>query len=192
MVRVHAQRCAPEPERSVRAVGVPPEAALILERRTERLPNPSMSLRAAAAAATAAGLTMTESGWRSIEKGRYEAKPEVLCVMARVVGVTPAELEDIAKGHDRENARKAAVMLRAYLRERAKSEPALAEIAPRTPEAVMQMILEGIDDIRNAAGLSDDQKASLEGSLIEAVTQSVAGQLVQIRTTLEIVQQKGR
>lgn len=179
-------------ERSVCAVELPSEAALILERRTNRLPSPSISLRDAAAAATSAGIQMSESGWRSIEKGRYEAKPEVLAVMARVVGVTPAELEQVAERDGRDNARRAAVMLRAYVRNRAENEPALAALAPRTPEAVLQMILEGIDDIRNAPGLTGDQKGSLEKSLIEAVTQTVAGQIAQIRTTLEIVQQKAR
>src|SRR5688572_19215488 len=105
-----------------------------------------MPLRDAAASATAAGVSMSESGWRSIEKGRYEAKPEVLSVMAKVVGVTPAELDDVADRYGRENARKAAVMLRAYLRQRAEQEPALVRIDPRTPEEVLQMILGGIDD----------------------------------------------
>jgi hypothetical protein len=192
MVRVYAQRCAPDPREVYRPVGTPPEAALIHERRTERLPSPPISLRDAAKAASATGISMTESGWRSIEKGRYAAKPEVLAAMAMAVGVTPAELDEIADRHDRENARKAAVMLRSQLRQRAEQEPALAKIDPRTPEDVLQMILDGLDDIRNASGLSDAQKVSLESSLIEAVRQSIAGHLVQFRTTLEIVREKGR
>lgn len=151
-----------------------------------------MPLRDAAAAATAAGAPMSESGWRSIEAGRYDAKPEVLAAMARVVGVTPAELEEISEQHGRENARKAAVMLRAYLRARAEQDPTLAAIDPSTPEDVLQMILEGIDDIRRAEGLTDDQKRSLEKSLIESVVQTVAGQLTQTRTALKIVQDKTR
>ena len=135
---------------------------------------------------------MSEAGWRAIEKGRYEAKPEILAAMAKVVGVTPTELEEIAERDGRENARRAAVMLSAYLHERARHEPAMAQIDPGTPESVLQLILQGIDDIRSAPGFTDDQKASLEKNLIETVTQTVAGQIAQIRTTLEIVQQKGR
>lgn len=179
-------------ERSEAPVSIPPEAALIRERRKNRLPNPAMSLRAAAAAATAHGTKVSEAGWRSIEGGLYDAKPEILAAMARVVGVTPAELDEIAAQHERQNAADAAVMLRAYLRQRAENEPALDRLDPRTPEAVLQMIVDGIDDIRNAAGLSEDQKASLEKALIETVTQTVAGQLVQIRTVLEIARGKDR
>jgi hypothetical protein len=151
-----------------------------------------MSIREAATAATAAGVQMSEAGWRAIEVGRYEGKPEVLAIMAKVVGITPTELDDIAAEHGRENARKAAVMLRAYLRQRAQHDPTLAEIDPRTPDDVLQMILGGIDDIRQAEGLNDDQKRSLEKALIESVAQTVAGQLAQTRTTLEIVQEKAR
>lgn len=171
---------------------VPPEAALIRQRREDRLPDPPLSVRAAANAVTAHGVKMSEAGWRSIEAGRYEAKPEILTAMAKVVGVTPAELAEVGSKQKRENARQAAVMLSAYLKERAANEPGLAKMDPRTPEHVLQMLLEGIDDIRLAEGLTDDQKRSLENSLIETVSQTIAGQLVQIRTTLQIAREKGR
>lgn len=174
-------------------MSIPPEAALIRERRKNRLPSPAMSLRSAATAATEFGATsISEAGWRSIEAGKYIAKPEILAAMAKVVGVTPAELDELAKKHERQNAADAAVMLRAYLRQRAENEPSLEGIDPSTPEAVLQMIVEGIDDIRKAPGLTKDQKASLEKSLIQTVMQTVAGQLVQIRTALEIARGKDR
>jgi hypothetical protein len=149
-----------------------------------------MSLRAAAAAASTHGAKVSEAGWRSIESGKYVAKAEILAAMARVVGVTPAELDEIAARHERQNAADAAVMLRAYVRQRAESEPALEGINPDAPEDVLQMIVKGIDDIRSATGLTEDQKASLEKTLIETVMQTVAGQLVQIRTVLEIARGK--
>lgn len=169
----------------------PPEAALIAERRKEHLPR--MSMRGAVAAAGELDVKMSEAGWRSIETGRYEAPADKLAIMAMVVGVTPDELDDIGRDFSRSNATQAAALLRAYLRRRAASEPALADVHPDSaPEVVLQMLLEGIDAIRRADVLSDDQKLSLERSLINSVTQTVAVQIVQNRTTIELVQDKAR
>ncbi|GAA3550436.1 hypothetical protein GCM10022419_033330 [Nonomuraea rosea] len=172
-------------------MSIPPEAALIRDRRKNRLPNPALSLRAAAAAASAFGTPVSEAGWRSIEGGKYVAKPEILAAMASAVGVTPAELDEIGARHQRQNAADAAVMLRAYLHQRAETDPALSGIGTSAPDDVLQMIVAGIDDIRKAPGLTKDQKESLEKSLIDTVKQTVAGQLVQIRTALEIARGKG-
>lgn len=167
-----------------------PEATLIRHRREGRLP--PMSLRDAAEAASAAGVKMSESAWRAIESGRYEGRPDKIAIMARVVGITPDELDEVGRT-GRENAAAAAGMLRNYLRERAKREPMLAGVdANATSEAVLQLMLEGIDDIRRAEGLTGAQKAALERSLIQSVQQMVAGQLVQIRTTLEIARENAR
>lgn len=169
----------------------PPEAALIRRRRTDRLP--PLSVRDAASAATAAGVAMSETGWRAIESGRYDGPPDKVAIMAMVVGIGPEELAGLGHLKDRKNAVEAAALLEAYLRQRVASEPAMATIdTDSVPEQVLQLILEGIDDIRAAKGLTDAQKSSLEQSLIHAVTQSVSGQIVQIRTALEILGEKAR
>lgn len=170
---------------------VPPEAALIKARRKDRLP--PMGVPAAAAAATAAGVQMSPEGWRSIETGRHNGPPGKLAIMAQVVGITPAELAEIGHRHGRERVVEAARLLESHLRQRVAAEPVMAKIDPDSvPEQVLQMILEGIDDIRAAKVLSDDQKESLEKSLIQTILQSVQGQIVQVRTTLEIMGEKAR
>ncbi|MEU6781441.1 hypothetical protein ABZ912_19735 [Nonomuraea angiospora] len=170
---------------------VPPEAALIKERRKDRLP--PMGVPAAAAAATSAGVKMSPEGWRSIETGRHNGPPGKLAIMAQVVGITPDELAEIGRRFGRENAAEAARLLEAHLRRRVASEPALAAIdTDSVPEQVLQLILEGIDDIRTAKGLTDAQKSSLEQSLIHVTMQSVSAQIVQIRTTLKILGEKAR
>ena len=169
---------------------VPPEAALIRERRLDRLP--PLSVRDAADAATAAGVQMSEAGWRSIEAGRYDGPKDKIAIMAQVVGISPDELAELGRREGRQNVVEAAGLLEAHLRRRVASEPAMAGVAAESvPERVLQMILEGIDDIRST-DLSDDQKESLEKSLIQTIMQSVQGQIVQVRTTLEILGEKAR
>lgn len=172
---------------------VPPEAALIRQRRRDRLP--ALSVRDAAAAATAAGVAMSEAGWRSIESGRYDGPPDKVAIMAQVVGITADELADVGRRGRRENAVEAARLLEAHLRQRAAAEPAVAasplDVAS-APERVLEMILKGIADIRAAEGLTEGEKSSLERSLIDAVVHSVGGQIVQIRATLEILGERPR
>jgi hypothetical protein len=171
---------------------VPPEAALIKERRINRIPK--MGAPAAAAAATKAGVKMSPEGWRSIESGRYDAPEDKLAIMAQVVGVTAEELAEIGRRYGRPNAVRAAELMESHLRRRAAAEPVVAASpidVESTPEQVLRMILKGIDEIRAAEGLTEGQKASLEKSLMEAVVSSVGGQIVQIRTTLQILGEKG-
>lgn len=168
----------------------PPEAALIRQRRRDRLP--ALSVRDAAAAASAAGVAMSEAGWRSIESGRYDGPPDKIAIMAQVVGITPGELAEVGQLHHRPAAVAAAKLVESYLRDRAAREPVLAEVPESAPEAVLQMLLEGLDDIRRAPGFTDAQKSSLEKTLIHSVMQTLSSQLVQIRETLEIVQGKHR
>ena len=171
----------------------PPEAALIRQRRKDRLP--VLSVRDAAAAATAAGVSMSEAGWRSIEAGRYDGPKDKLAIMAQVVGVSADELAELGRRHGRVNVVEAARLLESHVRQRAAAEPAVVASPLDTesaPEQVLQMILKGIDAIRSAEGLTEGQKSSLEKSLMDAVMQSVGGQIVQVRTTLEILGEKSR
>lgn len=171
---------------------VPPEAALIKQRRQDRIPK--MGVPAAAAAATLAGVKMSAEGWRSIENGRYDGTPDKIAIMAWVVGVTSDELAEIGQRKGRPRVVEAAHRLERYVRERAASEPAVSSAVDveSAPEQVLQMILEGIAEIDEADGLTPGQKSSLKRSLMEAVMHSVGGQMVQVRTTLEILGEKSR
>lgn len=159
--------------------GLPAEVVLIRARREMILPKMSRAKAAELA-------EMSEATWRNVENGKYEGQPDKIATMARVVGVTPEELEEAGR-------RDAAAMLRTYLHKRAGDEPTLAALdAGATSEALLQLILRGLDDIRSAPSLSDDQKRSLEASLIRSVMQNVSGQLDQIRTALRIAGENAR
>ncbi|MER7213131.1 hypothetical protein ABT340_39220 [Streptosporangium sp. NPDC000239] len=98
--------------------------------------------------------------------------------MAMVVGATAAELEQAGRPD-------AARLLHEEVQRRASAEPALAGVDPDTPEAVLQLILQGLDEIRGHAGLSDAQKAAVEASLIRSVLQTVSTQIDHIRMVLD-------
>lgn len=156
---------------------------------------PKMGAPAAAAAATAEGVKMSAAGWRSIEDGRYDGPPDKLAIMAQIVGISAEELAELGEREGRVNAVKAARLLESHLRQRAAAVLAVAASpldVESTPEQVLRMILTSIDAIRSAEGLTDGQKSSLERSLMDAVMQSVGGQIVQVRTTLEILGEKSR
>ncbi|WP_157250165.1 helix-turn-helix domain-containing protein [Nonomuraea typhae] len=153
--------------------GLPPEAALIRERREQMLPR--MSIRKAAARAA-----MSEAAWRHIENGRYVGPADKIALMAREVGVTPGELDALGRGD-------AARLLRGDVRQRAADEPAMADLdSGATSEALLQMILQGLDEIRRAPALSEEQKKALERSLIRSVMSVFHGQMEHIKTAIEI------
>src|SRR5690606_41762408 len=85
-VRRCAEKCISDigEGRVVATQPVPPEAALIKERRLNRIPK--MGAPAAAAAATAAGAKTSPAGWRSIENGRCDAPEGKLATMAPGAG----------------------------------------------------------------------------------------------------------
>lgn len=150
-----------------------------LIRRKRGLAVPRMShKRAAELAEQLGGGSFSSSTWGKIESGEYDAPLDRLVIMAMVVGATAEELEqahrpDVAK------------LLREEIRRRAKSDPALADVDPDgTPEAILQLVVQGLDDIRAISGLTDDQKHALEQSLIQSVKQNIATQIDQIRTVL--------
>lgn len=165
--------------------GPPAEAKLIRERRENMVPRMSVR-RAANQAEKASGETFSEATWRKIESGTYEGPADRIVLMALVVGVTADEL-DAAGRPD------AARLLRQEIRRRADADPALTGIDPgATPEKVIQMIFRALEQIREAPGLTDDQKRKLESSLIFSVKSNLDASMDQIRTTLEIAADKGR
>lgn len=146
---------------------IPPEAALIKNRR-ETTP-PYMSARALAAAVTAAGTPLSASGLSCIEKGHYSAKPQTLAAIALQLGITPDELEELGRRHGRGNAVRAAALLREHIRQRVDQEPALA--ATEVSQPVLQALVAGVDEIRATRELT----AKEQDALIRALVQSTAG-----------------
>jgi transcriptional regulator with XRE-family HTH domain len=134
--------------------------------------------RAAELAEQLSGGSFSASTWTKVEGGSHDPPADRLVIMAMVVGVTADELH-------RAGAAEAAQMLRDEIRRRASQEPALDATAEDTPEAVLQLIIQGLEEIRTMRGLSPEQLAALEASLIRNVRQNISTQIDQIRTVLD-------
>lgn len=164
---------------------VPPEAALIKERRESSVPRLSHR-KAAQRAAHLGETTFSAATWQKIEGGEYSGGADRITLMALVVGITPEELEDAGRPD-------AARSLRAQIQERADAEPLLRGVdREATSEAVMQLLLQGLEEIRQESRLSPRQKAELERQLIQSQLNHLQGQLEQIRTTLRIGNENGQ
>lgn len=163
--------------------GPPPEAELIRERREAMIPR--LSHRKAAERAAALGkTTFSTATWQKIETGQYSGGKDRIVLMAMVVGVTPDELEETGRPD-------AARLLRREIERRAAEEPLLQEVALEredTSEAVMQLLLKGLEEIRREPRLKPAQKRELERQLIRSQLAHLEAQLDQMRTTLEIAQ----
>lgn len=168
-------------------VAVPPEAELVRTRRESTLP--FMSRTGLAEAVTAAGTKLSEASLRKIEKGEYAARPHILAAIALTLGITPDELEALGRRHDRDNATKAALMLREYVAERARQEPAIDQAAASLPEAALQAVVAGIDEIRATRGLSRQQREALVRALVASTVAHVNAEMDRLRTTLDIVRE---
>lgn len=152
--------------------------ALIQHKRKMAVPRMSHA-RAAELARQLGGGSFSTSTWTKIESGSYDPPVDRIVIMALVVGVTADELDRIGYAEG-------AHLLREEVQRRAQSDPALAGVdATSTPEAVLQLILQGLEEIRGHPGLTPDQKKAVEGSLIRAVLQTVTTQIDHIRTVLD-------
>lgn len=169
----------------MRGPDVPAEAKLIKERRESSVPR--LSHRSAAKrAASLGGGTFSAATWQKIEGGEYSGGPDRITLMALVVGVTPEEL-DAAGRPD------AARLLRAQIEQRAAAEPLLQGVdRETTSEAVMQLLLQGLEEIRQESRLNAAQKAELERQLIRSQLAHLQGQMDQIRITLQIGNENGQ
>lgn len=155
---------------------VPAEAELIRERREAMIPR--LSHRTAAArAAQLGGTGFSPAAWHKIEKGEYGGRAERITLMAMVVGVTPEELEQRGRPD-------AARMLRAEMERRAAQEVAREVDRDATFEAVTQLLLQGLEEIRQEPRTTAAQKAELERQLIRSQLAHLKGQLQLIRTAL--------
>ncbi|MEV4096914.1 hypothetical protein [Streptosporangium saharense] len=156
----------------------PPEAKLINQRRKAQIPRMSHQ-RAADLAQQLTGAGFSASAWGKIESGAMRGRADRIATMAMVVGVTADELTAVGR-------QDAARLLHEDVQRRAGADPALAGLdVTVTPEAVLQVILQGLDEIRSHSGLTDDQKKAVEASLIRSVLQTVSTQIDHIRTVLD-------
>lgn len=156
---------------------LPDVIKLIRQKRGLAVPRMSHK-RAAELAEQLGGGSFSASTWGKIESGEYDAPLDRLVIMAMVVGATAEELE-------RAHRPDVAQLLREEIRRRARNDPALVDVDPDgTPEAILQLVVQGLDEIRALPGLTDDQKHALEQSLIQNVKQNIAAQIDQLRTVL--------
>lgn len=153
---------------------VPPEAALIRARRFDTPPYP-LSRRQ-----LALDIGMSPANLARIESGEYQAKPDWLAAIAGRLGITADELEKVGREHGRENAVKAAAILRARP---SATEPALAAVAGSMPESVLRAVLQGIDEIRATPGLSRREREALEAELVRGTLAYVSAHVGQIRAS---------
>lgn len=152
----------------------PPEAALIRERR-ETTP-PYLSVRRLALSAG-----MSPSGLSRIESGEHAAKPDRLAALAERLGITADELEDVGRRHGRENALKAAAMMRARS---VAPGPSLAAVAGSVPESVLRAVMEGIEEIRATPGLSAREREAMEAELVRGTLAYVSAHVGQIKASI--------
>jgi hypothetical protein len=165
--------------------GAPPEAILIRQRRENQVPKMS-ARRAAAIAQERSGGDFSASTWLKIEGGDYRGPADRVAIMADVVGVTPDEL-------DQKGRPDAARLLREHVRRRAEAEPALAGLdRETTSESVLQLLLQGLDEIRREKRLNPEQKQRLEAALLESTLNAIKGQMDQIRTVIDIAKEGGK
>ncbi|MFC9085293.1 hypothetical protein [Nocardiopsis dassonvillei] len=175
------------------ATGQPPiprEAALLLQRREGMDVSPevvSQMLRSR-------GTKLSGRRIRDLEAGQAEGKPttaraKTLVQLAKIYGITPEELEEVG----REDA---AGLLRADTQGRAGGEPEVARIlasagGAAATGAIMQLVFQGLDDIRETKGLSKRQRLELERSFLENLRRDVESGRAQLDDTLRLLGDDG-
>lgn len=149
---------------------VPPEAALINRRRTDRgLEGPLSIAKCADMLDRYTSRPFSDRTWSSYEQGKTPIPDRELVLMALVVGATPEELGET-------NRHEAAELLRQELANRDAT-------ADDIPAGVSQRIHEAIQDIREMPGLTDQQRSAMINLLLEKVNTL----LDQHRTQLDIM-----
>ncbi|GAA4600137.1 hypothetical protein GCM10023194_81180 [Planotetraspora phitsanulokensis] len=152
----------------------------------ERRENPGLlqarvSVRAAARRANALGGEFSEPTWRRIESGTRDIDDREIVFMVAAINdladspvISPEEIEQAGRPS-------AAELYRALIRERAKTDPALAHLdADVTPSVLLQKLQGMLAEIRGLRGVSAEQKAQMEQSLmlqVDALLDAVSAQL---------------
>ncbi|MEV0821896.1 hypothetical protein [Nonomuraea rubra] len=154
----------------------------------ERRNNPGglkkrISTRAAAARAKElAGDALSEPTWRRIESGEKVPEDRELVLMAAAITdlaheatITPDDLYERGRPG-------AAALFRDWIRERTKTDPALAAIdADVTPEHVQQKLQAMLQQIRGLKGVPGDQRRQIETIMLAQIEATLNATEAQLR-----------
>lgn len=165
----------------------PPEAALLKQRRDRfRISPEQLSRMIKSRGATLSGrrIRELESGYSTKDHQPTSARAETLADLAMALGIMPEELEQVGR-HD------AAMVLRGRVEERAEQEPAVAALATEQVREsnvesahIMQVVFQGLDDIRSQAHLSDAQREELERAYLQSLRRGVEASHGQLLASL--------
>lgn len=134
---------------------LPPDAALIHRRRTDRgLDGPLSLARCAELLKNYTAQPFTDRTWANYEQGRTPIPAHAFVLMALVVGATPEEVEATGR-HD------AAAMLT--------SEMAARDSGSVLPKETQQRLERAIRDIQEMSGLDESQRQKMIELLLEKV-----------------------
>lgn len=181
----------------------PPEAILLRRRREAMLMSPedlSEAMRDASGRRPISGRRIREIEAGRTRAGKPTAAPDLTLVsMALALGITAEELEEVGRCG-------AAEVLREHVRQRAEDEPHLAAVASSvsSPSSstvagsldqaavtsqLIQLVIQGVDEIRTARGLTAKQRAELERQFLERFQRSGEALWEDLHSTLRVVQQ---
>ncbi|MEU5884609.1 helix-turn-helix transcriptional regulator [Spirillospora sp. NPDC047279] len=163
------------------SAGAPLEAELVRRHREELIPPRSPEKLAKV-------IGISGKRWRDIERGLdangrpTQARAQTLADIAKVLGIGPEQLEEAGRAD-------AARILSAVTRDRAETEPALAGIVQpeATPVALLQQILQVLDEIRTDDRLSAGQRRQLEEAFVTGLQRDVQNLQDQFRTMIRVV-----
>ncbi|MEV4749011.1 hypothetical protein AB0K21_21755 [Streptosporangium sp. NPDC049248] len=142
---------------SQRNTATPPEAVVILRRRTERgLEGPLSFARCVEMLKTFTDKPFTDRTWANYEQGKSHIPDRELVLMALVVGALPEELQETGRAD-------AAAILRQEIEQR--RAPTLTGASRRTVERLER----AIEQINTLAILNEDQRKELVALLLEKV-----------------------
>ncbi|WP_433426251.1 hypothetical protein ACQP1V_43110 (plasmid) [Microtetraspora malaysiensis] len=159
-----------------------PVAALLTDRREH--PGPlrrRISVRAASKRAEQlSGESFSEPTWRRIESGERRPDDREIVLMAAAINdlamasvVTPDDLQ-------KAGCEIAADLLREWIRNRTKADPALADIVDLTPESVQQALQGMLAEIRSLH-VSQSDRDEMEKVLLSQIRSTLDGYRAQVR-----------
>ncbi|NRQ31338.1 hypothetical protein HII36_05725 [Nonomuraea sp. NN258] len=146
-----------------------------------------ISTRAAAKRASelAGGEQISEPTWRRIEAGGREPEDREIVLMAVAINDLANEVIITPDDFDQRDRPAAAELFRKWIRERSRTDPALAAFDPDlTPEVLQQNLQMMLSEIRALKRVSPEQKAKMEKALL----QNLGSTLDAYRTQLHIMQ----
>jgi hypothetical protein len=165
----------------------PPEAALLRRRRDQFRISPeqlSKMIKARGSNLSGRRIRELEIGYSTKDGQPTSARADTLADFAMVLGILPEHLEEVGR-HD------AAMVLRDRVEERAEQEPAVAALASeRVRDShlesahIMQVVFQGLDDIRAQGHLSHVQREELERAYLQSLRRGAEASHEQLLASL--------